>query len=121
MKRTVCLILSAALVLSLWGCAKAPAPEQKAPETVPETAAATTQPPTEPTLSPEELFLMSLPDKLRQACEEGIAEPQLLEDPDRPCTVEEAARLLQNAFREKLGNESRMLSMAAQRRMDLPR
>ena len=113
MKRTICLTLTLALLLSLAGCGSAPAAPAETAVSVTEAAAEpTAAPTTEPTLSPEELFLQSLPENLRMAHDLGIAPLTLLEDSDRPCTAGEAAALLQNAYTAKLGNESRMLTLA---------
>ena len=113
MKKMLAMLLAAGMLVSLWGCAGRAPEAQTEAATVASTQESTAEPTTEPTLSPEEEFLLSLPEKLRQAHALGIAEPELLEEADRPCTGEEAARLLQNAYREKLGVESRMLTMAA--------
>ena len=109
MKKAAVLLLCAALLLSLLsGCAPTPEKEDVHPET-----AAAIEATTIPTVSPEELFLQSLPEQLRQAYGLKIAQLPLLETPERPCTFGEAAQLLQNAYREKLGRESRMLALAA--------
>lgn len=112
MNKPIHVMLILTLLLSLLsGCGgnTTPPAETALPETVPETTVEAT---TEPTLSPEELFLQSLPDKLRQACETGIVEPEALENPERPCTTEEAAGMLQNIYRQKYGEDSWMLTHA---------
>ncbi len=115
MKRTICLTLILALLLSLAGCGSTPtAPSETATPTEEAAPEPTAQSIAEPTLSPEELFLQSLPESLRQAHNLCIAELALLEDMDRPCTTEEAADLLQKAYAAKLGTESRMLTLAAE-------
>lgn len=101
MKRAICLLLLLAMLMS--GCGGAAPVETTVPET-------TTAPTTEPTLSQEELLLQSLPEKLRQAYELGIAGLEILENPERICTREEAAAMLQNAYRTKLGTESWILA-----------
>lgn len=114
MTRTICLTLTLSLLLSLAGCGKAPAAPQETAASVTESVTAVpTEATTEPTLSAEELFLQSLPEKLRLAHDLGIAQLSLLEDPDRTCTAAEAAGLLQNAYTSKLGKASKMLTMAA--------
>lgn len=100
----------------LSGCSSAISPSETASvETQPEltvtpTETPTTESTTEPTLSAEELFLQSLPDKLRQAHELGLVELSLLEDLERPCTIQEAAGILQNVYGKKFGEESWMLT-----------
>lgn len=114
MKRTIILIL--ALLVALSGCGPtAAAPAETAAPVTEVTELPAAEPTTEPTLSPEEQFLQSLPEKLRLAHDLGIVPLTLLEESDRLCTIEEAADLLHNAYREKLGKESRMLTMAAAR------
>ena len=111
MKRIVTLLLVAVMVLSLSGCG-GNAPVETAPvETLPvPTAEPTTEPATEPTLSPEELFIQSLPEKIRQAYELGIVDLALLEELERPCTIQEAAEILQNIYRLKFSADSWMLT-----------
>ena len=112
MQKRIRFLLIAVLLLALMsGCGRQDsAPTETTPvETVPQI---TTETATEPTLSPEELFLQSLPVKLRQACESGIVMPEALEDPERPCTIGEADRMLQNIYRQKYGEDSWMLTYA---------
>jgi aryl-phospho-beta-D-glucosidase BglC (GH1 family) len=116
MKRLTTLLLVFVMVLSLTACGSAPAgmvPAEIMPETISElTTEPTSEPTTEPTLSAEELFIQSLPEKLRQAYELGIVDLPLLEDPERPCTTAEAAGILQNICRIKFGDDSWMLTNA---------
>ena len=79
------------------------------PET---TAAPTTEPATEPTLSAEELFVQSLPEAHQQAYELGIVDLPLLEEPERSCSIQEAAELLQRIYRIKFGSDSWMVTNA---------
>ena len=110
MKRLTVIFLLLSLLLS--GCGSSPVPPETFPaETVPETSAAPeTEPTTEPTLSAEELFIQSLPDKLREAYELGIAELSLLENLERPCSLREAAAILQNVYRLRFCEDSWMLA-----------
>lgn len=113
MKRLISAVLLIAIVLC--GCSTAAPTEQAIAETASEaTVIPTTEVPTEPTteatLSPEELFIQSLPEELRSAYELGIVELPLLEDPERPCTLEEAAAILQNIYRIKFDADSWMLT-----------
>lgn len=108
MKRGIALLLALALLLS--GCA-AGTPAQQTPETAMETTAEpTTEPTTVPTLSPEELLLQSLPENLRQAYEIGFVDLEMLEEPDRVCTIPEAAEILANVYQLTYGEESWMLT-----------
>ena len=67
MKRYIAMAVLFALLLSGCGSTEAPA-ETAAAATVPlTTAPPETEPATEATCSPEELFIQSLPEKLRQA------------------------------------------------------
>lgn len=70
----------------------------------------TTEPTTEPALSPEEVLYNSLPDRMKQAVDVGIVEPSQLEDLNRECTIEEAAQMLQNAYTQRNGTESKLLT-----------
>ena len=111
MKQLLCVILLCAMILS--GCADAAPAEPTAAETVSETAATVppaTEPAPEPTLSEEELFIQSLPEKLGQAYELGIVELSLLEEPDRFCTIQEAAQILQSIYRIKFTEDSWILT-----------
>lgn len=114
MKKLIAVLLLVSMLLSGCGSAAAPAEpvdrETEPKTTIAPTAEPTAEPTTEPTLSPEELFIQSLPEKLRQAYDLGIVELALLEELDRPCTVEEAAGILQNIYRLKFGAESWMLT-----------
>lgn len=115
MKRMTALLLALVMLLSLTACGASAPAETAVPETAPVTEVpteATTEPTTEPTLSAEELFIQSLPEKLRQAYELGIVELSLLEDLERPCTLEEAAGILQSIYRKKFESESWMLKQA---------
>lgn len=111
MKMAISMILIYSLLLC--GCGSAAVPEITAPaeiKAVPETTAEiVTEPTTEPTLSPEELFVQSLPEKLRQAYELGIVELSLLEEPERECTIQEAAAVLQNVYNLRFYEDSWML------------
>ena len=114
MKKAVSLILLCSLLMSGCGSTAVPA------ETVPaETflAAATepatepvTEPVTEPTLSAEELFIQSLPEKLQEAYELGIVDLDLLEDLQRECTTAEAAEILQKVYNLRFFEDSWMLT-----------
>lgn len=111
MKGIIALIVIFATLLSLAACGSSAPMETLPAETVPEaTAEPTMEPTTEPTLSAEELFIRTLPEKLRQAYEIGIVELTLLEDLERLCTIEEAADILQNICRIKFGTDSWMLT-----------
>ena len=109
MKRAISIILICSLLLC--GCGNSAVSEETMPvETIPETTAEIpTEPTTEPTLSPEELFIQSLPEKLRQAYELGIVELSLLEEPQRECTIQEAAAVLQNVYNLRFYEDSWML------------
>ena len=54
----------------------------------------TAEPTTEPTLSAEELFIQSLPEKLQEAYGLDIVDLELLEGLERSCTIEEASGIL---------------------------
>ena len=113
MRRLTALFLALVMLLSLTACGGSAPAETAVPETVPITEAPTepaTEPTTEPTLGPKELFLQSLPEKLRQTCELGIVEPEFLEDPDRLCTMEEAAHILQKVYNLRFYEDSWMLT-----------
>lgn len=123
MKRTWSLILVLAMVASLLsGCGggsdAAPNTEaamQENSQTVGEstavsTAEPTAEPTTEPTLSPEEHLLASLPERMRQAYELGIADLDQLVDLDREITIGEAAAMLQKAYLHRTGVESKALN-----------
>lgn len=106
MKRGIVLLLVLALLLSGCGAGNAPA-ETTVVET---TAEPTAEPTTVPTLSPEELLLQSLPETLRQAYEIGFVELETLEDPERSCTIPEAAEMLAKVYRLTYGKDSWMLT-----------
>lgn len=109
MKRLTALLLLFSLLLS--ACSNNAPAEATPMETVPETTAEpTTEPTAEPTLSPEELFIQSLPEKLRQAYELGIVELPLLEVLERPCTIAEAADILQKVYNLRFYEDSWMLT-----------
>ena len=111
MRKLTALLLLFSLLLS--GCGSAAFPAETEGTTVPTTAPATepaTEPTTEPTLSAEELFIQSLPEKLRSAYELGLVELSLLEDLERPCSIREAADILQNIYRTKFGTDSWLLT-----------
>lgn len=110
MKKIISILLLLSLILS--GCGNTAAPvETAAVETVPETTVEpTTEPTTEPTLSQEDLFIQSLPEKLRSAYELGIVELSMPEDLERPCTVEEAAGILQKVYNLRFYEDSWMLT-----------
>lgn len=113
MKKLIASMLLFSFLLS--GCGSTVAPVVSIPtETVPASSAEpTTEPNTEPTFSAEELFIQSLPEKLRQAYELGIVELALLEEPERPCTIEEAAHVLQKVYNLRFYEDSWMLSHTA--------
>ena len=109
MKRLTALLLLFSLLLS--ACSNNAPAEATPMETVPETTAEpTTEPTAEPTLSPEELFIQSLPEKLWQAYELGIVELPLLEALERPCTIAEAADILQKVYNLRFYEDSWMLT-----------
>lgn len=106
MKRILSLLLILSMLLS--GCGGAgEQPAQVQPE---ETAASVVETTAEPTLSPEEVLYNSLPEKMRNAVDLGIAELGTLDDLTRICTGAEAAQMLQNAHVLKRGDESLILS-----------
>ncbi len=110
MKRLFCMFLS---LLLLSGCgAKDPGQQETTPETVLCDPIELTHPTTEATLSPEELFLQSLPESLRKPCELGFVEPGLLENPERTCTKGDVLAILQKVVTAKLGRESWMYANA---------
>ena len=116
MKRTICLLMALAMLVSvLSGCGgKQEEAVQAAPkvENIAETAAAevTEAPTTEPALSPEEMLYNSLPDRMKQAVGAGIVELSQLEDLERIVTVGEASAMLQKAYVHRTGVESKMLN-----------
>ena len=116
MKRLTTLLLVFVMVLSLTACGSAPAgmvPAKIMPETISElTTEPTSEPTTEPTLSAEELFIQSLPEKLRQAYELGIVDLTLLKALERPCTTAEAAGILQQVYKLRFCEDSWMLTNA---------
>ena len=116
MKRLTTLLLVFVMVLSLTACGSAPAgmvPAKIMPETISElTTEPTSEPTTEPTLSAEELFIQSLPEKLRQAYELGIVDLTLLEELERPCTTAEAAGILQQVYKLRVCEDIWMLTNA---------
>ena len=113
MKQIITILLLISMLLS--GCGNAATPAEPAPaETLP--AAATepatepvTEPVTEPTLSAEELFIQSLPEKLQEAYNLGIVDLDLLEDLQRECTTAEAAEILQKVYNLRFFEDSWML------------
>ena len=111
MKKLIAAFLLCAIILS--GCSTTAAPVETQ-STVSPTAAPTTEPATEPTteptLSAEELFIQSLPEKLRLAYELGIVNLSLLETLERECTIQEAAGILQNVYRLRFYEDSWMLT-----------
>jgi len=112
MKRMLALVLALAIVLSMAACGGSAPAETTAPATVPENAG-DGSPVTEteaPTLSPEEMLYNSLTDRMRQAVDLGIVELSQLEDPERECTVAEAAQMLQNAYILRNGADSKLLA-----------
>lgn len=70
----------------------------------------TTEPETEPALNPDEILYHSLPEKIQNAIDLGIAELQRMENYDRICTGAEAATMLQAARVLKRGEESMVLA-----------
>lgn len=112
MKRYIAMAVLFALLLSGCGSTEAPA-ETAAAATVPlTTAPPETEPATEATCSPEELFIQSLPEKLRQAYELGLADLSLLEDLQRECTIQETANILQKVYNLRFHEDSWMLENA---------
>lgn len=111
MKRITALLLSFAMLLPLTACGGSAPVETEVPAAAAPTESAA-EPTTEPTLSPEELFIQSLPEKIRQAYELGIVDLTLLEALERPCTIQETADLLQNIYNLKFGTDSWMLANA---------
>lgn len=107
MRKLTVLLLLFSLLLS--GCGSTALPAETAGTTVP-TTVPVTEPVTEPTLSAEELFIQSLPEKLRSAYELGLVELSLLEDLERPCSIREAADILQTIYRIKFGTDSWFLT-----------
>lgn len=109
MKKLIASLLLPALLLS--GCSSAATPAVTVSAgTVPEiTIESTTAPATEPTLSAEELFIQSLPEKLQEAYALGIVELDLLEDLQRECTTREAAAILQKVYNLRFYEDSWML------------
>ena len=121
MNRMLALLLALTMLASLLaGCGGDTAKEttgaatqnvDSATEAVPETTGEpTTEPTTEPTLSPEEQLLASLPERMVQAYELGIADLDLLSDMDREITIGEAAAMLQYAYVHRTGLESKALN-----------
>ena len=114
MRKAIAILLLLSLLLSGCGSAAAPA-ETVTAETVPAVTAApitepTEEPATEPTLSAEELFIQSLPEKLQEAYNLGIADLDLLEDLQRECTTQEAAAILQKVYNLRFFEDSWMLT-----------
>ena len=70
----------------------------------------TAEPTTEPTLSAEELFIQSLPEKLQEAYGLDIVDLELLEGLERSCTIEEDSGILQRIYRIKFDADSWMLT-----------
>ncbi len=100
-KRGLSLILSFLLILSIAGCGNS------APETAPTVAPTAAAEIPETTESPTEL---TLPEKVRQAYDEGIVALDMLKDPDRICATEEAAAIVQNIYTLHFGRESVVLN-----------
>ena len=117
MKRTVSLWLVLALVLSLAGCGGS---GEAVTETAAQTAVtvaetellteATTEATTEPTLSPEEVLYNALTERQKTAVDLGIVELSQMEDLEKECTIEEAARMLQRAYMLHNGTESKLMA-----------
>lgn len=114
MTKILSLLLSiSTLFLLLAGCGAASQPEDTTVHVTEATQLpATSEPATEPTLSPEEQFRLSLPETLRQAYDLGLADETLLQVPEKTCTMEEAAGILQKIYTQTYGEESWILSHA---------
>lgn len=111
MKRFIAVLLALVMVLSLTACGgSAPSPTEAPAAAVPVTEPPTEEPTTEPTLSLEEVLYNSLPDRMKQAVDVGIVELSQLENPDRQVTIAEAAQMLQNAYTQRHGVESRLMA-----------
>ncbi len=112
MKRILCFLLATVLLLS--GCAQTvqPAAQETVPETTLLPTGEATAPTTEATLSAEELFLQSLPEKLRTVYEMGFVELEALEDLDKVCTKGDVLAILQKVVTARLGRESWMYAHA---------
>ena len=114
MRKNIALVLVLSLLASLLaGCGGAETAETTSlRETQPmETTAEPTQAPTtEPALSAEEILYNSLPERMRQAADLGIVALSQLEDMERECTIEEAAGMLQAAYTQRHGTESRLMA-----------
>lgn len=112
MKRIVCCLLVLSLILSflLSGCGGEAAAEPKEEAPTAAVTEPTEAPTTVPTLSPEEVLYNSLPDRIRQAVDVGIAELSRLEDLERIVTVGEASAMLQKAYVHRTGVENKTLS-----------
>ena len=110
MKQSLIAIILLSILLSACAPVHSTVPET-APETTAQTVPETTaDPTTEPTLSPEELFIQSLPEKLREAHDLGIVDLTLLEEPERPCTIREAADILQKVYNLRFYEDSWILT-----------
>ena len=112
MKRMMAFVLALAMVLSMAACGGSTPAETTAPATVPENAGdGSPVPETEaPTLSPEEMLYNSLTDRMQQAVDLGIVELSQLEDPERECTVADAADILQEVYNLRFYEDSWMLT-----------
>ena len=114
MKQSLIAIILLSILLSACTPVHSTAPEtatETVAQTIPKTTAEpTTEPTTEPTLSPEELFIQSLPEKLREAHDLGIVDLTLLEEPERPCTIREAADILQKVYNLRFYEDSWILT-----------
>lgn len=113
MKRYLSMLLVIAMCLSAAACGgatEAPMTAQTAPTAVTVITEPATEPTTEPTLSPEAVFYNSLPHRMQEAVDAGLVEPEELTDLSRTLTVAEASRLLQRAYVQRTGNESKVLA-----------
>ena len=119
MKKAICLLLIMVMLLSaLSGCgSKQDAVVQAAPETegiadasAVDSVETVTEVAAEPTLSSEEVLYNSLPDRMKQAVDVGLAELSQLEDLSRVVTVGEASAMLQKAYVHRTGMESKSLN-----------
>ncbi len=114
LKRGCAFLFCISLLLSLTACGgtSPEAPLSTAPvQTEVFQTVETAEAPAEPTLSAEEMRIASLPETVRQAYETGIVDLALLEDLDRICTTDEAAKIVQNVIQLHYGTESQMLNM----------
>lgn len=113
MKKRLNLLLVLAMVsVLLAGCVREESEKttlHDEPEIV-TAAAPTTEPAAEPTLSPEEILLNSLPERMLQAYKLGIVELDALTDLERIVTVGEASAMLQKAYVHRTGVQSKVLN-----------